>query len=58
MTEARNLQREARWRELVRRQAAGRLSVADFCRREGVALSTFHWWRRRLVGSDPMPVQN
>jgi hypothetical protein len=22
--------------------------VARFCRREGLAVSTFHWWRRRL----------
>ena len=23
--------------------------MAGFCRREGLALSTFHWWRRRFA---------
>ena len=41
-------QREARWRAIIRRQMSGRLGVAGFCRQEGLALSTFHWWRRRL----------
>ena len=57
MSDAIKLRRESRWRDLVRRQAAGRLSVAEFCRREGVALSTFHWWRRRLGAINPKPVQ-
>ena len=41
-------QREARWRAIIRRQTSGRLGVARFCRQEGLALSTIHWWRRRL----------
>lgn len=31
--------------------AAGRLSQAAFCRREGLALSTFGYWKRRLAAS-------
>ena len=42
-------QREARWREIIKRQMSGGAGVAGFCRREGLALSTFHWWRRRLM---------
>ncbi len=57
MTKATNLQRETRWRAVVRRQMAGRLSAADFCRCEGVALSTFYWWRRRLALANPKEVQ-
>lgn len=57
MTNGTNLQRETRWRAIVRRQMAGRWSAADFCRREGVALSTFHWWRRRLDLANPKEVQ-
>ena len=41
--------RSARWRGLLARQISSGLSVAAFCRREGVALSTFHWWRRKLA---------
>jgi len=41
-------QREARWRAIIKRQMSGGLGVAGFCRQEGLALSTFHWWRRRL----------
>ena len=57
MTKATNLQRESRWRAIVRRQMAGRLSATGFCRREGVALSTFYWWRRRLDLSNPKELQ-
>jgi hypothetical protein len=31
--------------------------VAEFCRREGIAVSTFHWWRRRLRGAERGAVQ-
>ena len=41
--------RSARWRGLLARQISSGLSVAAFCRREGVALSTFHWWKRKLA---------
>ena len=57
MSSPRSLQREVHWRDIIRRQMAGRLSVADFCRREGVALSTFHWWRRRLELREPNAVE-
>lgn len=42
-------ERSARWRGLLARQSSSGLSVAAFCRREGVALSTFRWWRRKLA---------
>ena len=41
--------RSARWRGLLARQISSGLSIAAFCRREGVALSTFHWWKRKLA---------
>jgi hypothetical protein len=43
--------RSARWRGLLARQISSGLSVAAFCRREGVALSTFRWWKRKLASS-------
>ena len=57
MTKSTNLQRESRWRAIIRRQMAGRAGVAEFCRREGIAVSTFHWWRRRLRFGEPDAVE-
>ena len=34
---------------MIKRQMSGRWTALEFCRREGLALSTFHWWRRRLA---------
>jgi len=48
MSTSKRLQREARWRAIIKRQVTGGSSVAGFCRREELAVSTFHWWRRRL----------
>jgi hypothetical protein len=41
-------QREARWRDLIARQAASGRSVAAFCRDESVPVQTFYWRRARL----------
>ena len=40
----------ARWEDRVARQRASGLSVAEFCRREGVHPVSFYGWRRRLEG--------
>jgi len=40
----------ARWEDRVARQCASGLSVAEFCRREGVHPVSFYGWRRRLEG--------
>jgi hypothetical protein len=48
MSRSKQSEREARWRAIIRRQMSGQVGVAVFCRQEGLALSTFHWWRRRL----------
>jgi transposase-like protein len=36
------------WRQRIRRQTASGLSIAAFCRREGVSAGLFYAWRRRL----------
>jgi hypothetical protein len=36
------------WRTTLRRQREGNLSVAEFCRRLGVAVSTFYYWKNRV----------
>lgn len=37
-----------RWRRLVRLQPGSGLSIAAFCRREGVSQPSFYAWRRKL----------
>jgi hypothetical protein len=44
---------ERLWRGRLRRQAASGLAVTAFCAREGVALATFHYWKRRLAAGPP-----
>jgi hypothetical protein len=44
--------REKLWRSRLARQAASRLSVRAFCRREGVAEPSFYAWRRTIVQRD------
>ena len=38
------------WRQRVERQRTSGLSIAAFCRREGVSAVAFHTWRRKLRG--------
>jgi transposase-like protein len=41
--------KEAVWRERLRRFQKSRLTVAEFCRSEGVSAPTFYQWRKRLA---------
>ena len=36
------------WRERLERQRRSGLSIAEFCRKEGVSAVTFHTWKRKL----------
>ncbi|MBK9386623.1 MAG: transposase [Planctomycetes bacterium] len=38
----------ADWRRLLSRQAHSGLSIAEFCRREGVRPQSLSWWRWKL----------
>ncbi|QJW93211.1 IS66 family insertion sequence element accessory protein TnpA [Frigoriglobus tundricola] len=44
-----------RWSERLERFAAGNHTVAAFCTTEGVSLSIFYLWRRRLTRPVPSP---
>jgi transposase-like protein len=48
----RSLEREARWRDALRRHEASGLSVRAFCRREKLHESAFYFWRRTLAERD------
>ncbi len=41
-------ERERFWRELIERQPASGMSIAQFCREAGVSPNSFFVWRRRL----------
>ena len=41
-------EKEARWREILERQAGSGLSVRNFCADEGVSEPSFYAWRRKL----------
>lgn len=39
------------WRQRMERQRASKVTVAAFCREEGVSQATFFAWKRKLGGS-------
>jgi len=39
------------WEQRIRRQRRSRLSIAEFCRQEGVSPASFYGWRQRLSGA-------
>lgn len=49
---ARDLQKEAAWRQRVRRQAESGQSVRSWCRKHRVTEAAFYWWRRELARRD------
>jgi transposase len=48
----RDLKLEARWRKMLGRQERSGLTAREFCRREGVKESAFHFWKRELRRRD------
>jgi hypothetical protein len=50
MTGRRNQVLWEQWRERLERQRRSGLSIAEFCRREGVSAVTFHTWKQKLRG--------
>jgi SOS-response transcriptional repressor LexA len=53
MTRRRNQALWDQWRQRVERQRESGLSIAAFCRREGVSPASFHVWKRKLRTSAP-----
>jgi hypothetical protein len=43
-----DLKLHALWRERVRRHAESSLTIAQFCARESLSVTSFHAWKRRL----------
>jgi len=40
------------WREVIRRQQSSGLSIAKFCRQEGLAQASFYNWRKKLAADN------
>ena len=45
------LDREVRWRQVLKEQRRSGLGQRAFCERRGLSLSTFQYWKRRLLDS-------
>ena len=45
------MQKESRFSELIRLQQDSGLTAKEFCSNEGVATSTFYYWKKKLHGS-------
>ena len=48
----RDLRKEAMWRERLRRRAQSGLTVAQWCRRNNVSDSLFHYWKGAIARRD------
>jgi hypothetical protein len=53
-TQSRNGTRQA-WIARLERFANGALTVAAFCRREGLSVPSFYYWKRQLAGDLASP---
>ena len=47
------MEKESRFTELIRQQQESGLTIKDFCFNQGIATSTFHYWRKKLRPSSP-----
>ncbi len=45
------MQKESRFSELIRLQQDSGFTVREFCSNEGIAPSTFYYWKKKLRGS-------
>ena len=52
MSRGNSAQRAKVWRGVIRRQKTSGLSVAQFCRQEGLAQASFYKWRKKLASTN------
>ena len=45
----------SQWQQLISSYQTSGLSRKDFCQREGIALSTFDYWKRKLRAQTALP---
>ena len=58
-TEVRPRSRRSRtqWQQLIEAQLAGEQSQAAFCRDQGISVSSFQYWKRRLARTEANSVE-
>lgn len=52
MAKRKNEEKERYWRAVLQRQARSGVSIAKFCRSEGVSEPSFYSWKRALGGGE------
>ena len=52
MAKKRSEEKERYWRSVLQRQARSGVSIAKFCRSEGVSEPSFYSWKRALGGGE------
>ena len=52
MGRERSSDRERFWRDVLRRRAASGMTVGDFCVREGLKPTTYHYWQQQIRRRD------
>ena len=50
--------KEEFWRFHLERQAAGDVSIGAYCRKHGLAESSFYFWRRKIERRDAVPIRS
>jgi len=45
------MEKQDRFKELIKQQKSTGLTVKEFCANEGIAPSTFYYWQKKLKGS-------
>ncbi len=58
MAKKRSEEKERYWRAVLQRQAGSGVSVAKFCRSEGVSEPSFYSWKRRLLAGGKRKVRS
>lgn len=56
MSRTQSLSRRQVWRTRLRRYRQSDLTVAEFCRREGVSVPSFYQWKKKLADDNSPPL--
>ena len=55
MAKVRDANREEFWRQVVQRRAESGMTIDEFCQREGLKPTTYHYWQRVIKRRDEGP---
>ena len=52
-TNRQDVEKQNRWRGIIREATRSDLSIREFCRRGKIKESQYYWWQRKLFGEAP-----